>query len=179
MHLNLLNYINKQYLGDVNILGKTTSSRAGTLTRTWSPAVTHLNHIPGGGTLRPPFRFSCAIVIRIMTHYLICNNPGGIYWQGHRKRSSEVMWGHQFLANKSRYDGAINPRTDGWGRISPPPPGVFFFVNKGKTAARSATKFAITNSSSFLHRLRKLWPPTLTGQVTRSVWMTRPHITFL
>ena len=43
---------------------------------------------------------------RIMTDYLICDDPGVIYWQGHRTRSSEAMWGHQlFIDNKSRYDG--------------------------------------------------------------------------
>ena len=43
---------------------------------------------------------------RIMSDYLICNDPADIYWQGHRKGSSEAMWGHHcFLANKSRYDG--------------------------------------------------------------------------
>ena len=38
---------------------------------------------------KPPNSF------RIMTDYLICDDPGVIYWQGHRERSSEVMWGHQ------------------------------------------------------------------------------------
>ena len=34
---------------------------------------------------KPPNSF------RIMTDYLICDDPGVTYWQGHRERSSEVM----------------------------------------------------------------------------------------
>ena len=30
------------------------------------------------------------------TDYLICNDPGVIYWHEHRKGSLEVMWGHQY-----------------------------------------------------------------------------------
>ena len=38
---------------------------------------------------KPPSSF------RIMSDYLICNEPGGIYSQGHREGPSKVMWGRQ------------------------------------------------------------------------------------
>ena len=69
----------------------------------------------------------------------------------------------------------VNPRTDG-GRISAPRR---FFVDNGKTAARSAAKLGMTIPSSFLHMMYNFWLPNLKGQVTRSVWMTRPHIIIL
>ena len=43
----------------------------------------------------------------IMDDYLIGDDSGAAYWQGHRERSSEVMWRHKsFFINKSRHDGA-------------------------------------------------------------------------
>ena len=43
-----------------------------------------------------------------MEDYLIGDDPGVAYWQGHRERSSEVMWRHKsfFFVNKSWRDGA-------------------------------------------------------------------------
>ena len=38
---------------------------------------------------KPPNYFS------IMEDYLIGDDPGAAYWQGHRERSSEVMWRHK------------------------------------------------------------------------------------
>ena len=43
---------------------------------------------------------------------------------------------------------SFNPRTDGGGRVSAPRR---FFVDYGKTAARSAAKFSMTIPLSFLH----------------------------
>ena len=40
---------------------------------------------------------------RITSDYLICNDPGSIYWQGQRKRSSEVMWGHQYWPEPKKF----------------------------------------------------------------------------
>ena len=48
--------------------------------------------------------------------------------------------------------GTIHPRTDGGADIRPPRR---FFVDSGKTAARSAAKFGMTISSSFLHMMCK------------------------
>ena len=53
------------------------------------------------------------------------------------------------------------------------------FVASGKTAACSGAKFGMTIPSSLLHTMCRLWPHTLKDQVTRSVWMTQPHIIFL
>ena len=74
----------------------------------------------------------------------------------------------------------LNLRTDGGGGYPLPPPRRFF-VDIGKTAARIAAKFDMTIPLSLLHIICKLWDliNTLKVQVTRSVWMTRPHITFL
>ena len=55
--------------------------------------------------------------------------------------------------NKKKF---FNPRTDG-GRISAP--GGRFFVDNGKTAARSAAKFGMTIPSFFLHIMCKLQLP--------------------
>ena len=49
--------------------------------------------------------------------------------------------------------GIFNPRTDGGGY---PPPPRRFFVDRGKTTARSAAKLFMTIPSSFLHIMCKL-----------------------
>ena len=89
----------------------------------------------------------------------------------------ERLWGPLFLFLFSqwlRVQRNFNQRTDGGADIRPPPRR--FFVDNGKTAARSAAKFGMTIPSSLLHMMCKFWLPNLKGQVTRSVWMTRPHI---
>ena len=64
-------------------------------------------------------------------------------------------------------------------RISALPPPRRLFIDTGITVARSTATFDMTIPSSFLHIMCLLWPPpTLKGQVTRSFWMARPHITF-
>ena len=73
-------------------------------------------------------------------------------------------------------EGTFNARTEGEADIRPLRR---FFVDNGKTAAHSAAKFGMAVFSSPFHIICKLWHPTLKGQVTRSVWITRPHITFL
>ena len=70
------------------------------------------------------------------------------------------------------YYSDIIPRTDGGANIPPR-----FFVDCGETEAHGATKYNMAIPASFLHIMCKLWPPTVEGQVTRSIWMTRPHIT--
>ena len=50
----------------------------------------------------------------------------------------------------------INPLTDGGASIPAPSVSFFFFVDNGKTAERSATKFDMSISTSILRIMRKV-----------------------
>ena len=89
----------------------------------------------------------------------------------------KTWWAFEQKPLKKCIFAYFNPRTDGGGYPPPPPWG--FSWTAEKTAARGAAKFCMTIYLSILRVVCKWWSPTIQGQVTRSLGMTRCQVTFL
>ena len=107
----------------------------------------------------PPFSFG------IRTEYLICDEPGVIYWPGYWERSSEVMWRYkEFLPITLFLAG---------GPKRPPP--LRFFSRHCQTPQDRKLKLGDFSYTFIAHILVKKNCRVKSGQVTRGDFSIPPQ----